>query len=168
MPCFPAQRAHKKEHYLNYFKNSPTPALDYHGGDMMLPIRQPWGNASSLAVRVCMCMRHAYMDRVSKSAKRIQADASTLPSVSVCVRVFVPTHANTKAPPDLSALLNCSEQTRAQHEHNTTPHSNEWTIQTLLSDGCRPWALHISTKKGVHVDHGLSYTAITFSFCLQT
>ncbi len=33
------------------------------------------GYAVSLA-----CMIHAYMDRVSKSAKRIQADASTLPS----------------------------------------------------------------------------------------
>ncbi len=27
-----------------------------------------------------LCMRHAYMDRVSKNTKRIQADASTLPS----------------------------------------------------------------------------------------
>ncbi len=33
-------------------------------------------------------MIHAYMDRVSKSAKRIQADASTLPSISMLVTVF--------------------------------------------------------------------------------
>ncbi len=40
--------------------------------------------ACACAHLLCACMRHAYMDRVSKSAKRIQADASTLPAC-MCV-----------------------------------------------------------------------------------